>query len=558
MIKNRMISLNWLLIIPLIFSGIILVISRNPVRSSRDNIKNIKLISYLEEMNSIIPYVLQKYYSQVVKIKWDLIPYVLTTSFWYENIELYKKDKLIKETESIINILKRIGLILSLVLYIIIVLFWFKFRRLELNYQLLTKMGDGKEVWNLDIALGLDGVSLSFILLIGFIMPIVYLSNWSTIDRLDTYYIMIIISLELFLIAVFLVVDLIMFYIFFESILPPLFVLIGLYGASQKFRAGYYLFLYTLLGSLFMLLSFVKMGGDAGSSFFDSYANHNIFHLLQEIFWIILFVSFSVKTPLVPVHLWLPLAHSDANVSGSIILASIVLKLALYGFLRILIGILFLGTARLTPFILGFCSMSLIYSSFTTIRQFDLKVLVAYSSIAHMASSLLGTFSNTLYGLIGSVIFGLAHGFVSPGLFIVVGAILYDRCGSRIINYYKGLSNLLPFLALIFLILVFGNMGVPLTANFIGEFLSLLGAYQQNIFIGSIGTLSVILSAIYSIFMYNRVTGGSISPYMHTIPDLFRKEYYILLPLLIITLILGIYPSFICYDIEFSLSNHLL
>jgi NADH-ubiquinone oxidoreductase chain 4 len=554
-----MISLNWLLIIPLIFSGIILVISKNPVRSNKDIIiKNIKLISYLEEMNSIIPYVLQKYYSQVVKIKWDLIPYVLTTSFWYENIELYKKDKLIKETESIINILKRIGLILSLVLYIIIVLFWFKFKRLELNYQLLTKIGDGKEVWNLDIALGLDGVSLSFILLIGFIMPIVYLSNWSTIDRLDTYYIMIIISLELFLIAVFLVVDLIMFYIFFESILPPLFVLIGLYGASQKFRAGYYLFLYTLLGSLFMLLSFVKMGGDAGSSFFDSYANHNIFHLLQEIFWIILFVSFSVKTPLVPVHLWLPLAHSDANVSGSIILASIVLKLALYGFLRILIGILFLGTARLTPFILGFCSMSLIYSSFTTIRQFDLKVLVAYSSIAHMASSLLGTFSNTLYGLIGSVIFGLAHGFVSPGLFIVVGAILYDRCGSRIINYYKGLSNLLPFLALIFLILIFGNMGVPLTANFVGEFLSLLGAYQQNIFIGSVGTLSVILSAIYSIFMYNRITGGSVSPYMHTIPDLFRKEYYILLPLLIITLILGIYPSFICYDIEFSLSNHLL
>ena len=300
------------------------------------------------------------------------------------------------------------------------------------------------------------------------------------------------------------------------------------------------------------------MGSDTGTSFYDGYTNHSAFTGLQELIWIILFVSFSVKTPLIPVHIWLPLAHSDANVSGSIILASIVLKLALYGFIRILIAIFFFATMRLTPFFLGLCSMSVVYSSFTTIRQFDLKVLVAYSSIAHMASSLLGTFSDTIYGLVGSIIFGLAHGFVSPGLFIVVGAILYDRCGSRIINYYRGLNGLLPFLGLLFLILVFGNMGVPLTGNFMGEFLSLLGAYQQNMFIASIGGLSIILSAVYSIFMYNRVTSGSLSPYIHTIPDLFRKEYYILAPLILLTIVLGIYPGFMCGDIEFGLSNYLL
>ena len=455
------------------------------------------------------------------------------------------------------RLLKRIGLFLSIILYIIIVLFWFKYRSTTLGYQLLSNTGSSNGVWNLNITLGLDGISLPFVVLIGFIFPIVYLSNWSTIDKLDTNYIIIIIGLELCLIIVFLVIDLILFYVFFESILPLLFVLIGLYGAAQKFRAGYYLFLYTLLGSLFMLLTFLKMGGDSGSTFFEAYTNHSTFNTLQEIIWVVLFVSFSVKTPLVPVHIWLPLAHSDANVSGSIVLASIVLKLALYGFLRILIAIFFLATMRLTPFFLGLCSMSVIYSSFTTIRQFDLKVLVAYSSIAHMASSLLGTFSDTLYGLVGSVIFGLAHGFVSPGLFIIVGAVLYDRCGSRIINYYRGLNTLLPFLALLFLLLIFGNMGVPLTGNFIGEFLSLLGAYQQNMFIASIGALSIILSAVYSIFMYNRVISGSFSPYIHSIPDIFRKEYYTLVPLLLLTLILGIYPHFISNDIQFGLSNFL-
>jgi NADH-ubiquinone oxidoreductase chain 4 len=554
-----MLSLISLLLIPSIFIGLVLIVSGF---YSNNNIKietNIlKQATILEEKKDMIPFVLQKYYSHIINKRSDLIPSILRTSWWNENFELMKEERMKIWKELNPKLLKRIGLTLSLVLYALIIFCWFNYKSSRITYQLISTTGSKDAILNLDVILGIDGVSIPFILLIGFILPIVFLSNWSTIEKLDVYYIIIIILLEFFLIVVFIVMDLLMFYIFFESILPPLFLLIGLYGAAQKFRAGYYIFLYTLFGSLFMLLAFMKVGGDSASTFFDALGNNNMDKWIQNLIWIILFVSFSVKTPLVPVHTWLPLAHSDANVSGSIILASIVLKLALYGFIRILIGIYFLATNSIRPFFLGLCCMSVLFSSFTTIRQFDLKVLVAYSSIAHMASALLGTFSDTLYGLIGSIIFGIAHGFVSPGLFIVVGAVLYDRCGSRVINYYRGLNILLPFLGLLFLLLIFGNMSVPLTGNFIGELLSLLGAYQQNIFIASIGALSIILSAVYSVFMYNRVTSGSLSPYILTIPDIFRKEYIILLPLIILTIILGIYPYFISSDIEYGLSNYLL
>jgi NADH-ubiquinone oxidoreductase chain 4 len=562
-----MLNLNFLMLLPILFISILLLVSLNNVfkykgyYGDKENeiliSNNLDHIIKLEEKEYMLSYVLRKYYSNIKKMNSFIFPSLSATSFSREYLKLSKDKWDLKSSSSLNNSLKKMALLLSLVIYGLILLFWFKYSRTTISYQLLTNVDQNNQVWNLDIILGIDGVSLPFLLLIGFIIPLVFISNWSSIDSLDIYYLIIIILLELFLIVVFLVIDLIMFYIFFESILPLLFILIGLYGASQKFRAGYYLFLYTLFGSLFMLLSFLKMGSESAAFFYETYGFHNVFRLVQFFMWIMLFVSFSVKTPLVPVHTWLPLAHSDANVSGSIILASIVLKLALYGFLRILIGIFFIATSRLVPFFLGLCGVSLIYSSFTTIRQFDLKVLVAYSSIAHMASTLLGTFSDTLYGIIGSFIFGLAHGFVSPGLFILVGAVLYDRCGSRIINYYKGLSNILPLFALFFLVMVFGNMGVPLTGNFIGEFLSLLGAYQQNIFIATLGAISIILSAIYSIFMYNRVSSGSISKYIHTLPDIFRKEYFLLLPLLVLTLILGIYPSFICNEIEFSLSNFL-
>ena len=391
----------------------------------------------LEESYLMISRVLQKYYLNVIKFASNLFSWLLSSTFWYNNIENEKEIEVNERKNGLNIILKKFGLFLSLIVFILVSMIWFTFKAKKSFFQGLSESNSRLQtnLSNLEVVLGIDGLSISFVLLIGVVLPIVYLSNWSTITNEEATYILIIVLLELFLLIVFLVMDLVMFYVFFESILPLLFLLIGLYGASQKFKAGYYLFLYTLLGSLFMLLAFMKVGGDAGSAFFKALPLENFYLLFQELIWLTLFFSFSVKTPLVPVHIWLPLAHSDANVSGSIILASIVLKLALYGFIRILINIFSSGTTLLTPFFFIMCGVSVIFASSTTVRQFDLKVIVAYSSIAHMASSLFGTFSDNLWGLVGSIIFGIAHGFVSPGLFILVGAVLYDKCGSRIINY---------------------------------------------------------------------------------------------------------------------------
>jgi NADH-ubiquinone oxidoreductase chain 4 len=402
-----------------------------------------------------------------------------------------------------------------------------------------------------------DMLSWMFIWLNALIFPLSFLSNWTNIINGKIYFIILMISLETMLIWVFTVTDYILFYVSFETTLPLLFFLIGLYGSTQKIRAAFYIFLYTLFGSLFMLLSFVKINAESGTTSFITSTYNNFNKTLQIWIWIPLFFSFSVKTPLVPVHTWLPLAHSEANVSGSIVLAAVVLKLALYGFIRILVGIFNYATKVLFPFVMGLSSLTIIYSSLSTIRQFDFKVLVAYSSIAHMGSSTLGAFSDRSYGIIGSILFGLAHGFVSPALFIIVGLILYDRCGSRIINYYKGLTIITPLLSLLFLIFLFGNMGVPLTANFLGEFLSLLAAYQVAIYVVAVATLSVVFSAIYSIFLFNRINSGTLSMYIITIPDLFRREFYILLALAFFTLLLGINPSiftsYLEYGIHFSL-----
>jgi len=461
--------------------------------------------------------------------------------------------------------LRQSGCSASIYFYAACSLYYIIQNEMIINYHNISDNGSSEDTFwhetkSYNIRLGWDSLSKIFVLLVGFIFTFAFIANWSNIELLGIKgknFILNLVGMEFLLIIVFLVTNMLLFYIFFESILPGLFLLVGIYGAQQKIKAAFYLFLYTLLGSLFMLLVLLKLYADGASLDMRKSIDSNITRNWSIAGWMGLIFAFAVKTPLIPVHTWLPLAHSDANVSGSIILASVVLKLALYGILRLLIGILIAGVI-LIPTMLSWASLSTGYASLTTIRQFDLKVLVAYSSIAHMGSTLIGAFSNELPGIFGSILFGLAHGVVSPGLFILVGAVLYDRSGSRNIIYYRGLTLLLPVFAVCFLLLVFGNMGVPLTGNFLGEFLSYLGAYQENVFIVSIAALSIIFSAVYSIYMYNRVMSGSLSPYVSIIPDMFRKEFAIIAPLLFATFLLGIYPYFISYDIEYGLSSILL
>jgi NADH-ubiquinone oxidoreductase chain 4 len=447
--------------------------------------------------------------------------------------------------------IKKIGLVITIINFIISLIIWSYFDYNTSEFQFTTNIGS--TIY--PIRLGIDGISLYFIILTNFIFPIVILSNWYSIKESVKSYIILILLLETLLITVFSVLNLLLFYIFFESILPPLFILIGIWGSLRKWRASYHIFLYTLLGSLLMLIGFLLIYNQVGTLDYELIREKNLDPYISKIIFILIFIAIMVKSPLWPFHLWLPLAHSEAPLGGSIILAGVILKLALYAVLRIIIPILPEASLYFTPIVYTICVITIIYASLSTIRQIDTKVIVAYSSISHMAVTMMGAFSNNIQGIEGSIILGIAHGLVSPGLFILLGGVLYDRYHTRILLYYRGLTQFMPIFSIIFFILTLANMGTPLTGNFIGEFLSLTGAFKQSPYLTSIASLSIILSAIYSIYLYNRITGGIKTPQITYQKDITRREFYILIPLVLITIIIGIYPNFILTGLHTSVSN---
>jgi len=408
-----------------------------------------------------------------------------------------------------------------------------------------------------DLYLGLDGLSIYFVLLTTIITPIALLSNWNSINHNVRAFVIIILLLESLLLAVFLVLDILLFYIFFESILPPLFILIGLFGSSNKVRASFYLFLYTLFGSLFLLLSILTMSSIMGTTDFDALYKTNFNYSTQLFLFYGIFIAFAVKTPTIFLNTWLLKAHVESPLGGSIILAAIVLKLSLYGIFRLILPLLPKASLDYTYIIYLIGVITIFYASFSTLRTIDVKELIAYSSVSHAAVYLIGVFSNTIQGIEGGIALGLAHGFVSSGLFICVGGVLYDRSGTRSISLYRGVAQVMPLFSILFFILCLGNAGTPLTLNFVGEFLSLYGTFERLPLLGALASSSIVLSAAYTIYMFNRIAfGGSFSKFFEAnINDVNKREFFILLTLVAFTVILGVYPAPVLDGLHYSVSS---
>jgi len=413
------------------------------------------------------------------------------------------------------------------------------------------------QISSYDFYLGVDGLSIYFVLLTTIIMPIALLSNWTSINDNVRSYLIIVLLLETLLLAVFLVLDILLFYIFFESILPPLFLLIGIFGSSNKVRASFYLFLYTLLGSLFLLLSILTMSSIMGTTDFDALYKTNFNYSTQLFLFYGIFIAFAIKTPTIFLNTWLLKAHVESPLAGSIILAAIVLKLSLYGVFRLILPLLPKASIEYTYIVYLIGVITIIYASFSTLRTIDVKELIAYSSVSHAAVYLIGVFSNTIQGIEGGIVLGLAHGFVSSGLFICAGGVLYDRSGTRLITYYRGISQVMPLFSILFFILCLGNCGAPLTLNFIGEFMSLYGVFERIPLLGIIASSSIVFSAAYTIYMFNRIAfGGSFSKYFEAnVIDLNKREFYMLFTLVLFTVVLGIYPAPILDGLHYSVSS---
>jgi len=468
--------------------------------------------------------------------------FTISTGMSYELSSLdINRVKTIALSTSIIN------LFISLIIFIL-----FDFSSNQFQF-----VQEYHEISSFDFYLGLDGLSIYFVMLTTIITPIALLSNWNSISENIRSYVIIILLLETLLLAVFLVLDILLFYIFFESILPPLFILIGLFGSSNKVRASFYLFLYTLFGSLFLLLSILAMSSIMGTTDFDALYKTNFNYSTQLFLFYGIFIAFAVKTPTIFLNTWLLKAHVESPLGGSIILAAIVLKLSLYGIFRLILPLLPKASLDYTYIIYLIGVITIIYASFSTLRTIDVKELIAYSSVSHAAVYLIGVFSNTIQGIEGGIALGLAHGFVSSGLFICAGGVLYDRSGTRLISYYRGIAQVMPLFSILFFILSLGNCGVPLTLNFVGEFMSLYGVFERLPLLGIFASSSIVFSAAYTIYMFNRIAfAGSFSKFFEAnISDVNKREFFILFTLVIFPVVLGIYPAPVLDGLHYSVSS---
>ncbi|AQS41332.1 MAG: Proton-translocating NADH-quinone oxidoreductase chain M [Candidatus Tokpelaia hoelldobleri] len=399
---------------------------------------------------------------------------------------------------------------------------------------------------NISYRMGVDGISMLFVVLSAFLMPFCILASWKTVqDRLKDYMIAFLI-LETMIIGVFCALDAVLFYIFFEGSLIPMFIIIGVWGGPRRVYASMKFFLYTLLGSLLMLVGIMYLYHAVGTT--------DIATLLKEApgvlspkaqfwLWLAFFASFAVKMPMWPVHTWLPDAHVEAPTAGSVILAGVLLKLGGYGFLRFSLPMFPLASADLAPYVFALSVIAIVYTSLVALVQDDMKKLIAYSSVAHMGYVTMGIFAANVNGVEGAIFQMLSHGIVSAALFLCVG-VIYDRMHTREIAAFGGLVNNMPKYAVVFLIFTMANVGLPGTSGFLGEFMTLIGVFQVNTWVAAVATTGVILSAAYGLYLYRRIIFGALDKEsLKALLDLSSREKFILYPMIALTIFFGIYPA---------------
>ncbi len=448
---------------------------------------------------------------------------------------------------------KYVALFITLANFFLSLYLWIVFDKSIIEFQFVEEREWISGFVNYKV--GVDGISILFILLTTFITPICVITVNATIkNRLKDFLIAILI-LETFMIGVFCSLDLVVFYLFFEAGLIPMFLIIGIWGGERRVYSAFKFFLYTLLGSVLMLVAIISIYWITGTTDVIKLYELGIDAKYQNLLWLAFFSSFAVKTPMWPVHTWLPDAHVEAPTAGSVLLAAILLKMAGYGFIRFSLGLFPDASLYFVPLVYTLSLIAIIYTSLVALMQEDMKKLIAYSSVAHMGFVTLGIFTMTQQGIEGSIFQMISHGLVSAALFLCVG-VVYDRLHTRLINRYGGLVSIMPKYAIVFMVFTLGALGLPGTSGFIGEFLVLMGAFKKNILVATIASLGVILGAAYMLWLYKRIIFGKlINEDVKKMVDLKRFEIVTLWLLVLPIIFFGFYPEPLINSIEVSVAN---